>query len=456
MTTTTTITTTGTRGRPPGPTGPPLIGSLIPVGRDRLGFMDRTARRYGDVARFRMGPREMYLFNHPDHARHVLHDRHANYHKGVGLVHAKRALGEGLLTSEGDLWRRQRRAVQPAFQRERLAAAATDIIDEADKLVASWRGQDPAEPVDVTHEMTRYTLAVLGRSLLGTDLSPHQTIGDAFAVVQDQAMFEMMTLNAVPLWFPLPRNRRFRKARAELEALVNSMVDARAGRYDPDGDVVDRLLYLYRDETDEALKRRRLRDELVTLLLAGHETTSSTLGWTWSLMDRHPDVADRVRDEARAVLGDRKPTYEDLHDLRYTSMVVEEAIRLYPPVWLLTRQALEPDEIGGWPIQPGNDVLISPYTLHRNAEFWPDPERFDPERFTPDRVRARPKYAYLPFGAGPRVCVGSHLGMAEAVLVTAMVARELRLRLVPGYRVRPEARLSLGVRGGLPMTVHPA
>jgi cytochrome P450 len=173
-------------------------------------------------------------------------------------------------------------------------------------------------------------------------------------------------------------------------------------------------------------------------------------------MDRHPAVADRVRDEAREVLGDRTPTYEDLRRLSYTSMVVEEAIRLYPPVWILTREAVEDDVIDGYPIQGGTDVLISPYTLHRNATFWTDPEKFDPERFDPEQVRARQRYSYLPFGAGPRVCVGSHLGMAEAVLVTAMVARDLRLRLAPGYRVVPEAMLSLRVRDGLPMTVERA
>jgi cytochrome P450 len=440
---------------PPGPRGIPMVGQLVAVGRDRLGFIEALARDYGDAARFRMGPKVLYLFNHPDYARHVLHDNHANYHKGIGLVHAKRALGEGLLTSDGD-WRAQRHAIQPAFQRERVAGAAVDVIEEAAKLVQRWRERDPATPVDVVAEMTRFTLAVLGRVLLDTDLASHEAIGEDFSTIQDQAMFEMMTLNAVPPWLPTPRNRRFHKARADLEQLVNAMIDERAGQPDDENDLVSRLLVMYRAQPTEALRRRRMCDELVTLLLAGHETTSSTLGWTWYMMDQHPDVADRVRDEARAVLGDRTPTFEDLHELRYTTMVVQESMRLYPAVWVLPRKALADDEIGGYHVPAGADVLISPYTLHRNPAFWDDPLRFDPERFSPASTVARQRYTYIPFGGGPRVCVGSNLGMAEAVLVTAMVARELRLRLKPGHRVVGEAMLSLRVRGGLPMMIQQA
>lgn len=456
------MTSTSSRPRSAGRTVPgpgggvPLLGQAVQVGRDRLGYLDRLAREHGDIACFRMGPKRLLLLNHPAYAKHVLHDNHANYHKGIGLVHAKRALGEGMLTSDGPVWRGQRAAVQPAFGRERVAAAVDDIADEAARLVDRWRRRPAGEPVDVVAEMTTFTLAVLGRVLLRSDLGPHATIGAAFEVVQDQAMFEMTTLNLVPPWLPLPRNRRFRRARAELERMVDRLVEGRAadpgtGGLDPD--VLARLLAAYRSEPNAAVRRTRLRDGLVTLLLAGHETTSSTLGWVWHLLDRHPDVAEQVRDEARTVLGDGRPAADSLRRLTRTTAVVEEALRLYPPVWLLPRRAVGADEIAGCRIAPGEDVLISPYTLHRNPAFWDRPERFDPGRFAPDRVARRQRWSYLPFGGGPRVCVGSHLGMAEAVVVTAMVARDLRLRSVPGRPVRPEARLSLRIRGGLPMTV---
>jgi cytochrome P450 len=212
----------------------------------------------------------------------------------------------------------------------------------------------------------------------------------------------------------------------------------------------------YRDEPDASLRRKRLQDEVLTLLLAGHETTASTLSWTWYLIDRHPEVAERMRAEAIAVLGDRTPRFEDLHALTYTGMVIQEAMRMYPPVWALTRRALRADEVGGYRVPAGADVMISPYTLHRNPAFWPDPQRFDPQRFEPTgAVAAAHRYAYIPFGAGPRVCVGSHLGTLEATLVAAMVARRFRLELPPGQQAQPEAMLSLRVRGGLKMLVRP-
>jgi cytochrome P450 len=446
------------RQLPPHPPGLPLLGNAVGVGLDRLGSMARLARDYGDAACFRMGPKVMYMFNHPDHAKYVLHDNAANYHKGIGLVHAKRALGEGLLTSDGELWKGQRKAIAPAFGRDRINNATDDIITEAGALVRRWRDVEPGRPVDVVEEMTGFTLAVLGRLLLGGALGPHEMIGDAFATIQDQAMFEMSTLNMVPPWLPLPRNFRFRKAKRQLEKLVNQMIDDRVGAstVDAENDIIVRLLEMYGGSTGsvDPHTRRRLRDELVTLLLAGHETTSSTLGWTWYLMDQHRDVAARVRDEARAVLGDRTPTAEDLHGLAYTTMVVQEALRLYPPVWVLPRRTVEPDVIAGYPVRAGADVLISPYAMHRNPEFWPDPERFDPERHTADGARGRRRYSYIPFGGGPRVCVGSNLGMAEAVIVTAMVARELDLALLPGREVVGEAMLSLRIRDGLPMTIQ--
>jgi cytochrome P450 len=214
------------------------------------------------------------------------------------------------------------------------------------------------------------------------------------------------------------------------------------------------LIASTRLEDDPQVGRRRLRDELITLLLAGHETTASTLGWTFHLLDRHPEVFARLRAEAIDVLGDRRPQFEDLHRLTYTGMVIQEAIRLFPPVWILTRQAQEDDDVGGYHVPAGSDVLVCPYTLHRHPRFWDEPERFDPGRFDPENAASQPRYAYIPFGAGPRFCVGNHLGMMEATFVVAMVARELKLTGVAGHEAVPEPMLSLRISGGLPMTVH--
>src|SRR6266571_2337148 len=436
----------------PGPPLRALPGLLRKLWRDRLSLLADAAEEYGDVVRFTMGPKTIYFFNHPHHARHVLADNAANYHKGMGLAkERRRILGDGLLTSEGEVWRHQRRVISPAFRRERIAGFAGMVTDAAAALVERLESQAGGTAVDLVSEMTRLTMNVLGQTLLDADLTPLRMLGPAFEVAQDQAMFEMVTLGALPLWLPLPRNRRFLVARRQIEDVVQALVASheRDGRSDR-GDMISLLLDARRHERDARAAWCVLRDELVTILLAGHETTASTLCWTWYLLARHPEAAGLMHAEATEVLRDRTPGYEDLARLPYTTMVIQEAMRLYPPVWGLPRKALSADEIGGYRVPAGADVMICPYTLHRHREFWPDPGRFRPERFGPSSAVPAHRYAYIPFGAGPRVCVGSHLGMLEATLVAAMVARRFRFELAGAADPEPEAMLSLRVRGGLP------
>ena len=447
------MTLTPTRRVPPGPPARSAPVLLWKLARDRLSLMSQAAAEYGDAVRIAIGPKVLLFFNHPDHAKHVLADNPANYHKGLGLAQAKRALGDGLLTSEGDLWRKQRKVIQPVFQPKRMARQAGVVAAEAAKLVTRLRAYEGRGPVDVTREMTGLTLGVLGRTLLDADLDRFTSLGHSFEAMQDQAMFEMVSMGMVPMWVPLPHQRRFRRARADLQRIVDRLVAEHSGRGDSD-DALSRLIESTGRESDPRVRRQRMRDELVTLLLAGHETTASTLSWTFHLLDQHPQVWRRVHEEATEVLGDRLPVYEDLHRLRYTSMVIEEVMRLYPPVWMLSRLAQAEDTVGGYHVPAGTDVLVCPYTLHRHPDFWDEPDRFDPTRFDPARSVHRPRYAYLPFGAGPRFCVGNNLGLMEAAFVLAMVAREMRLTTVAGYRVVPEPMLSLRVRGGLPVTVH--
>lgn len=442
---------------PPGPPPTATPGLFKKLATDRLALMTSAAERYGDAVRMAIGPKTLYFFNHPDHAKHVLADNAENYHKGIGLVQARRALGDGLLTSEGALWREQRKTIKPVFQHKRIVGQATVVAEEAELLLARLRACEGRGPVDVMAELTGLTLGVLGRTLLDADLGGFDAIGQAFEAVQDQAMFEMVTLSAVPTWIPLPRQRRFRRARADLQRIVDRLVADRTGQgVDGRDDVVSRLILSTRKERDRGVARQRMRDELVTLLLAGHETTASTLGWALHEVDRHPEVRARLRAEAVEVLGDRRPGYEDLHHLTYTTMVLQETMRLHPPVWILPRQAQGVDEVGGYRVPAGADVLICPYTLHRHPGFWDAPHRFDPERFAPGLAVDRPRYAYIPFGAGPRFCVGNALGMMEAAFVLAMIARELDLAGVPGREVVAEPMLSLRIRGGLPMHVRSA
>jgi cytochrome P450 len=440
------------RTAPPGPPRRATFRLLKQLFTDRLALMGDNAEAYGDVVRIAIGPKAMYLVNHPDLAKHVLADNAANYHKGIGLQEARRALGDGLLTSDGETWRKQRRTIQPVFQPKRISRQAAVVASEVDALVQRLAAQEG--PVEILHEMTGLTLGVLGKTLLDAELGGYETLGHSFEAVQDQAMFEAVTLSMVPQWVPLKKQREFRTARDDLRRIAEELVDQRLANPVENGeDVLSRLIAT---GSADSSSRERMRDELITLLLAGHETTASTLGWAFHLIDEHPEVRDRLHAEAVEVLGDRLPEYEDLRRLTFTVAVVEEVMRLYPPVWLLPRIAQADDEIGGYHVPAGSDVVVVPYTLHRNPEFWTDPERFDPGRFDPANPAGRPpRYAYLPFGAGPRFCIGNSLGVMEAVFVLAMTARDLELRKVPGKVVEPEAMLSLRVRGGLPMTVHP-
>jgi len=449
------MTRTPARPAPPGPPAAAAPRLLWKLARDRLGLLSEAAGTYGDVARIRMGPKTLFFFNHPDHAKHVLVDGAANYHKGLGLAQARRALGDGLLTSEGEQWREQRNLMQPVFRPKRMAEQAGVVAEEAARLTTRLRGLAGGPPVDIVEEMTSMTLGVLGRTLLDSDLREYGGLGRMFETMQNQAMFEAVSNGMVPLWVPLPQQVRFRRARRELQQVVDSLVHDRATR-PPGDDALWRLIASTRAEPDPRAGRRRMRDELTTLLLAGHETTASTLGWAFWLIDRHPRVWERLHAEAVEVLGDRNVVYEDLHRLEYTSMVLSEVMRMYPPVWMLSRVPQQDDEVGGYHVPAGVDVLICPYTLHRHPAYWPDPDEFRPERFDPATSDGRTRYAYIPFGAGPRFCIGNNLGMMEAVFVLATVSRELRLSVLPGREVVPEPMLSLRIRDGLPMTVTKA
>jgi enediyne biosynthesis protein E7 len=439
---------------PPGPPRRSTLRLLARMAKDRLSVMEWAAATYGDAVRLRLGPKTLNFFNHPDHAKYVLADNAANYLKGIGLVHAKRALGDGLLTSEGDRWKSQRRTIQPTFQPKRIARQAGTIAEEAAGMVDRLRARAGGDPIDVRHEMTELTLGILGRTLLEADLTEFASIGESFEHVQDQAIFEMMSLSTVPHWVPLPKQLRFRRAQRDLQHVVDRLVADKIAVSAERDDVVSRLIEATRQEGDPEVRRTRIRDEMNTLLLAGHETTASTLSWTFYMIDRHPEVAERLRAEALEVLGDRLPTHDDLRNLSYTTMVVQETMRLFPPVWLIPRMSRDADTIGGFHVPAGADVLICPYTLHRHPEFWRDPLRFDPERFLPENVAGRPRYAYIPFGAGPRFCIGNTLGLMEAIFVIALISRELRLALPPNHEVVGEPMLTLRVRGELPMTVH--
>jgi cytochrome P450 len=441
---------------PAGPPGRLLLGSLLEFRRDPLGFLLKAARDYpGDLVRFRQGPREVYLVKHPDLVKDVLVTRQHEFTKSRALQWAKLFLGEGLLTSEGEVHTRQRRLAQPAFHRQRIGGYAADMVQRAVETREQWKS---GEVLDVDGEMMRLTLAVVSRSLFGTDVavSAAEIREDLGTIISLFPRFSLPLFGLIQK-LPLPSNIRFDRAVARLDRIVHGIIAERRAQGGDRGDLLSMLLLAQDEEGDGAgMSDRQLRDEVVTLLLAGHETTSNALTWTWYLLSAHPEVEARWREELRAVLDGRPPAFEDLAALRYTEMVLAESMRLYPPAWGIGRRARRDLELGGFPVGKGSVLALSPYIVHRDERFWPRPLAFDPERFTAEARAARPRFAYFPFGGGARSCIGESFAWMEGVLLLATIGQRWRLSLVPGHVVEPQAMLTLRPRYGMRMLAGPA
>ncbi len=441
--------------RPPGPRGHKLIGCLLDVRQDRLKFVEKATREFGDLVCFMMGPKRLYLLSHPDHIKHVLCNRPENFHKGLGLEEAKPLLGQGLLTSEGDLWARQRRQLQTIFRGTQMDGYGGVMIDVIPALLARWRElEDLGRPVEVHQEMARFTLTILGKTMFGADL---EKVADEVAadlgLITSWAMTRMTAFIKIPWRLPTPRNWRAQRALRRLNRVVDDLL---AGRLSTEqgGEWFTHLKSRSDASGDAKAGDQQIRDEVMTLLLAGYETTAATLTWTFYLLSQHAEVERRLHQEIDSVIGDRCPGIEDLPRLVYTRMIIEEVLRLYPPVWLIPRRALAEDCIGGYTIPAGSDVLLSIYSMHRHPEFWSNPDQFDPNRFSTDQKAQQVPQSYMPFGAGPRVCLGSRFGMMEAILVLTMITQKYRLELSYNRRIEPVTTLTLQIRDGLTMRLR--
>jgi len=413
-------------------------------------FLTSLARDYGDVSHFSYGPQHLYFFNHPDLVRDVLVTKSASFMKGRALQRAKRLLGEGLLTSEGEFHRRQRRLAQPAFHRDRIQQYAAVMIDRAEATGAGWRD---GESLDVHHEMMRLTLAIVARTLFGTDVEEEaDAIGTALTEALQMFPLLINPFASILQKLPLPRVRRLDRAIATLDATIYRMIEERRATDEDRGDLLSMFLLAQDEEGDHAgMSNAQLRDEVMTLFLAGHETTANALAWTWYLLSLHPGVEQEVHREIDTVLGDRAPAPADYPRLPYTEMVVAESMRLFPPAWVIGRLAIEDVEIGGWMIPRGSLAIVSQAVMHRDARFWPDPERFDPRRFTAAAKAARPRFSYFPFGGGPRVCIGEGFAWMEGVLALVSIARKWRVRVTGA--IDPLPLITLRPKGGMQAVV---
>ena len=428
--------------------------SLWSLHRDPIAYMARLQRRYGDLVHWRIGPQDVVMIARSDLAREVLVTHHRSFKKGPGFERAQIVLGQGLLTSEGDFHLRHRRMIQPAFHRRSVAAYGDVMVTEAARLRDGWHA---GTTVDVADEMTRVTLSIVSRALFGHSVEGEAaTIGEAITRVG--GFFDYLVIALLPLLLrtPLPAVRRFKRGCAELDAATLRVVASRRdGAGAPNGDLLSILLAARDVEGDQAgLTDAEVRDEVVTLITAGHETTANALNWLWYLLARHPDVERRLHEEIDRVLGGRLPTADDVQRLEYVEMVLLEAMRLYPPAWGIERRALRDQEIGGCVIPAGAVVLMPTFLMNRDGRFFPDPLRFDPTRFAPEAVAARPRHAFLLFGGGPRQCIGNAFALLEGVLIVSVLAQRWQLRLAPGQVVTAQATVTLRPKGGLPMIVE--
>ncbi|MGI8554269.1 MAG: cytochrome P450 [Dehalococcoidia bacterium] len=440
---------------PRGPRDNFLTGTLAEYQRDPLAFVTRTARRYGDVVFLRFGPTRLVLLSHPSLVEDVLITHHERFPKQRLVVRVlEPALGNGLFTSEGDFWRRQRRMMQPAFHRERLAAYADAMVDGAQRRLATWRD---GEVRDFHQEMTQITLAIVAKTLFGADVSREAPgIGRAVTELLEATNARMNNLLTVflPYRVPVPVHLRIRRAVGQIDALIYRIIaERRASGGDP-GDLLSLLLHARDEDDGSQMTDRQVRDEAMTLFGAGHETTAVALAWAGYLLARHPQVEAKLVAELDQVLRGRAPTAADFPHLRYTQMVVEETLRLYPPAWAIGRDVRQNTAVGGYPLRAGTLLMMSPCVLQRDPRYYDQPETFEPERWRDGLAHRLPRFAYFPFGGGQRQCIGQGFAILEAVLVLATVVQQFRLSLRPERRIVPAIAFTLRPKGGVPMLLQ--
>lgn len=441
---------------PPGPPDLPLLGNYLDFRGDPLAAMQIWQRRYGDLLRFRLGLRRFHLVSHPQLAEAVLlggQDRYLKTYEpdrpdGIALV-----LGQGLVTSRGQLWQRQRRLIQPFFARSRMADYQGEILAAGMALCRCWQGLPPGGAVDVSAAMMRTTLEVITRTMFHTSvLDRFDQFAASLQTVLRYAAADHRGPLRPPRWLPTPRRRAFLRAMGFLDDFVYGLIRERRAAGSPTSDLLDQLLAA-RDDEGRLMDERQIRDEILTVFSAGHETTAVTLSWVWQLLARHPEAQERLHREVAEILDEGAPSVADLSKLTWARAVLEETLRLYPPAVVLQRKTAAAERLAGFDLPAGARVLINLFNIQRHPELWPEPEDFRPERFLPGAEPPRHRLAFMPFGAGPRVCVGSSFAMTEALLLMAVISRRFRFEPLPGIGAEPEIEVTLRPKGGLRLAV---
>ncbi|GCE12866.1 cytochrome P450 [Tengunoibacter tsumagoiensis] len=436
----------------PGPQSPFFRGHLREMQQDQLGLMLRLRERYGDLVRFRaFGSVFLYVCFDPQGIDHILRVNAQNYHKGSSLQRLTPLLGrENLFLQEGASWLRERRLAQPAFHRQRIAGLTTMMTDSALAMLQRWQAYEQHQQAfDLSTEMMRLTLHIVTKALFNVDVEVEASaVGQAFNIALEHLNHDLNALVPFPLWIPTASNREYTRALTLLNTVVARIIQERRGSQEDRGDLLSMFLLARDEETGEFMNDQQLRDEVMTMVFAGHETTANALTWAWYLLAEHPQVEQRLQQELSQVLGGRVPTVADLPLLPYTRMILDETLRLYPPAPGVIRHVLDDDEIAGYHIPKGSEIAMYQYVTHRHPDLWEQPDQFDPERFLPERSAGRPRFAYFPFGGGPRMCIGNSFALTEAQLILATVAQTYEVRVVP------EPLVTLRPRNGMQVTLQ--
>ena len=436
---------------PPGPRGHWLQGHLPQFRGDRLEFMARCVREHGDVVGLRFGHRRVYLVNHPDLLEEILVTQSRHFIKNFALRINPLVFGKGLLVSEQEFWLKQRRLIQPAFSRNRLAGYSQVMIDATQAMLASWK---PGETRDIYTDMMRLTLAITARTLFDAEVDGDASeVSNALHLLQENFLVRINSLLLLPIWVPTPQNLRLRRIIRKLDEIIFRFIRQRRQNPVEKPDLLSILLQARDEDDGTGMTDRQVRDEAMTLFLAGHETTALALSWTWYLLAGHPEVEEKLQAEMDAVLAGRVPTFEDLPRLKYAEKVIQESMRYYPPVYLIGREAIDECVISGFRVKKGTTLLMSQWLIHRDPRFFEQPEKFIPERWTEEFARTMPKFAYFPFGGGPRLCIGNTFAMMEMVLVLADIAQRFRFTAKAGHDVTLWPSFTLRPRNGIPATL---
>lgn len=450
------ISDKGQRNLPPGPRGYALL-KMSKFQQQPIESFGHLWREYGDLVRLPIMPGlTFFLAAHPDYAEHILSQHQERYGKpdlflkSMGLMQ-----GQGLLSSEGAVWLKQRRLMQPAFRQQQIIKLHAVMLSCVESLLCEWEEKPEGEVIDIAAEMTRLTLKIVSLALFSVDISDESSqLGQASRTALEYVYYRMMTPLALPVWIPTPDNLKFRQAKHTLDGIVAEIIRARRQNPTEHVDLLSMLLDCRDEDTGEGMSDRELQDEIITLINAGHETTATALAWTWYLLGMHPNVMANVQDELETVLSRSSPTIEKLPQLQYTRRVFDEAQRLCPIGLGLPRVALEDDEIQGYFIPKGSVFSVAQYFIFRHPEFWENPEQFDPDRFLPDRVDRRPKFAYFPFGGGQHVCIGKNFALMESTTILAAIAQHFDIELVPNQSIEVDPRFTLRPKYGVKVTIR--